>query len=466
LTINQPGDRYEREADQVAEMVLRMPEPGVQRQPLEEEEEELQMKEAGPSPVPATAPPIVQSVIRTPGHPLDVGTRASMEPRFGADFGSVRVHTDAQAAESAQAINARAYTVGRDVVFGAGQYAPGTGAGRRLLAHELAHVVQQREAGGTLFGGPHIQRWTFLGEERWHVSPFPERVMKVWTGTESEWTNDLKDMDEREEYWASLKGFLDVSNDPSIVNRTQPPRHLGNVPYTNTITRAPNDHEKLEFLRALYNMGGDLDLWRGGLFEGGAWAHFAEDDLATFLRKHQGMLIADVSAQGRVINDAGVQAIAEQGGRRPTMAMIINAGATAHKGVDLVMTANRMSGQARQTAHATAMETIRNAGRVIRETLEAHDARVAFNQQVTGAVFDTVWGAIPGGGTLATAGMNLLKTGLKEGLRRAQAQSGPRDQADAINAKFVETCNNLVRSGHILSADAQDAINGFEAVRR
>jgi hypothetical protein len=146
LTINQPGDRYEREADQVAEMVLRMPEPGVQRQPLEEEEEELQMKEAGPSPVPATAPPIVQSVIRTPGHPLDVGTRASMEPRFGADFGSVRVHTDAQAAESAQAINARAYTVGRDVVFGAGQYAPGTGAGRRLLAHELAHVVQQENS--------------------------------------------------------------------------------------------------------------------------------------------------------------------------------------------------------------------------------------------------------------------------------------------------------------------------------
>jgi hypothetical protein len=158
LAINQPGDRYEQEADRVAETVMRMPEPQVQRkcaaceeeeqvqrQPLEEEEEELQMKEAAPAAAPATAPPIVQSALSAPGRPLDAGTRASLEPRFGADFSGVRVHTDAQAAESAQAINARAYTVGRDVVFGAGQYAPQTGAGRRLIAHELAHVVQQGE---------------------------------------------------------------------------------------------------------------------------------------------------------------------------------------------------------------------------------------------------------------------------------------------------------------------------------
>jgi hypothetical protein len=149
LTINQPGDRYEQEANQIAEQVMRMPEPGVQRQPLEEEEEELQMKEAGStSAAPATAPPAVQSALSMPGHPLDAGTRAYMEPRFGADFSGVRVHTDGQAAESAQAINARAYTVGRDVVFGAGQYAPQTGAGKRLLAHELAHVVQQQLGAG------------------------------------------------------------------------------------------------------------------------------------------------------------------------------------------------------------------------------------------------------------------------------------------------------------------------------
>ena len=92
---------------------------------------------------PATVPPVVREVLGSPGRPLDAQTRAFMEPRFGHDFGQVRVHTDERAAESARAVNAHAYTVGRDVVFGAGRYSPGTQEGRRLLAHELAHVVQQ-----------------------------------------------------------------------------------------------------------------------------------------------------------------------------------------------------------------------------------------------------------------------------------------------------------------------------------
>jgi hypothetical protein len=97
---------------------------------------------------PETAPPIVHEVLRSPGRPLDTETRAFMEPRFGHDFSQVRVHTDAKAAQSAQAVNALAYTVGRNVVFGAGQYAPGTSEGWRLLAHELTHVVQQRAYSG------------------------------------------------------------------------------------------------------------------------------------------------------------------------------------------------------------------------------------------------------------------------------------------------------------------------------
>ncbi len=88
-------------------------------------------------------PPIVHDVLASSGQPLDAGTREFMEPRFGHDFSGVRVHTDAKAAESARAVNALAYTVGRDVVFGRGQYAPGTSGGRKLLAHELTHVVQQ-----------------------------------------------------------------------------------------------------------------------------------------------------------------------------------------------------------------------------------------------------------------------------------------------------------------------------------
>lgn len=88
-------------------------------------------------------PPLVQEVLNSPGQLLDLNTRAFMEPRFGHDFSGVRVHTDSKAAESAQAVNALAYTVGRNVVFRTGQYAPHTLKGRCLIAHELAHTIQQ-----------------------------------------------------------------------------------------------------------------------------------------------------------------------------------------------------------------------------------------------------------------------------------------------------------------------------------
>jgi GH24 family phage-related lysozyme (muramidase) len=91
----------------------------------------------------AAVPPIVQEVLEMPGRPLDLAARGFMESRFALDFSGVRVHKDARAAESARAVNALAYTVGRNVVFGAGQYAPATMAGKRLLAHELTHVAQQ-----------------------------------------------------------------------------------------------------------------------------------------------------------------------------------------------------------------------------------------------------------------------------------------------------------------------------------
>jgi len=90
-----------------------------------------------------SVPPIVHDVLRSPGQPLDAGSRAFMEPRFGHDFSQVRVHTDAKAAESARTVNALAYTVGQDVVLGSGQYSPQTSRGRWLLAHELAHTIQQ-----------------------------------------------------------------------------------------------------------------------------------------------------------------------------------------------------------------------------------------------------------------------------------------------------------------------------------
>jgi hypothetical protein len=110
----------------------------------------LQRRAAGPAS--GIAPSIVHEVLRSPGQPLDPTTRAFMEPRFGHDFSRVRVHTDARAARSADAVNALAYTVGRDVAFGAGRYTPHTNEGRKLLAHELTHVRQQ--AGLSAGAGP------------------------------------------------------------------------------------------------------------------------------------------------------------------------------------------------------------------------------------------------------------------------------------------------------------------------
>jgi hypothetical protein len=93
------------------------------------------------------APPRVRDALDSPGQALDVPTRASIEPLFGQDFSRVQVHTGPRASETAAALNARAYTIGEHVVFGAGRFAPHADDGRRLLAHELAHVVQNRRYG-------------------------------------------------------------------------------------------------------------------------------------------------------------------------------------------------------------------------------------------------------------------------------------------------------------------------------
>jgi Domain of unknown function (DUF4157) len=103
---------------------------------------ELQRK-ASNQQEPSEVPPIVHEVMLSSGQPLDKATRNFFEPRFGHDFSGVRVHTDLRAAESARAVNALAYTVGHNVVFGDGGYAPSSSEGKRLIAHELAHVVQQ-----------------------------------------------------------------------------------------------------------------------------------------------------------------------------------------------------------------------------------------------------------------------------------------------------------------------------------
>jgi hypothetical protein len=128
LRIGQSNDIFEQEADRVAEQVMRVPEPLM--------EGKLDNAEAS-----SDIESHVNS-IRGGGQPLPESVRRFFEPRFGQDFTQVRIHTDTKSTESAKGVNALAYTVGRDVVFGFGQYAPNTVEGKKLLAHELTHVVQ------------------------------------------------------------------------------------------------------------------------------------------------------------------------------------------------------------------------------------------------------------------------------------------------------------------------------------
>jgi uncharacterized protein DUF4157 len=192
LQVGAVDDPLEREADRVAEQVMRMPGPArvqsapprgaagtqeepyptlsdarsaVQREcscggscdkckaaPADDEHGKVQRKPAAAqistiASSPATSgmltPPIVHEVLRSPGQPLDPAARVFFEPKFGTDFSRVRLHSDALAGQSAHDIKAQAYTVGHNIVFGPGRLSLGTQEGRRLLAHELAHVAQQ-----------------------------------------------------------------------------------------------------------------------------------------------------------------------------------------------------------------------------------------------------------------------------------------------------------------------------------
>lgn len=191
LEVGTVDDPLEREADRVAEQVMRMRDPmastnstargsssylqtgrpealeatlqrkcscggscdkckaeqaddehaNVQRKPVPQ----ISAIASSPSSAGMTAPPIVHEVLRSAGQPLDAGTRAFFEPRFGYDFGSVRLHTDSRATESAARIHANAYAVGNNLVVANGRCAANTHAGRLLLAHELTHVIQQAQ---------------------------------------------------------------------------------------------------------------------------------------------------------------------------------------------------------------------------------------------------------------------------------------------------------------------------------
>ena len=152
LAISQPNDPAEQEADRVAEQVMRMADPMLQRHckgcsdasspsPSDDEEPQIQRQANGKGGTGEVASDITNRL--GAGVQLDIASRAYFEPRFVHDFGDVRIHNGPQADTAAASVQARAFTLGRDVVFAAGEHDPGSEGGKRLLAHELTHVVQQ-----------------------------------------------------------------------------------------------------------------------------------------------------------------------------------------------------------------------------------------------------------------------------------------------------------------------------------
>jgi hypothetical protein len=154
LTVSGPDNQYEEEADQVADQVMRMAAPPLP--PADQNEETksgVQRAALGLAPqvqasadgTPAVTPELESSIhrLKGSGHPLSATDRTFFEDRMGVDLRDVRVHTGPDAVQTSRDLSARAYTVGSDIAFNEGAYQPGSSDGRRLLAHELTHVVQQ-----------------------------------------------------------------------------------------------------------------------------------------------------------------------------------------------------------------------------------------------------------------------------------------------------------------------------------
>lgn len=143
LAIDTPGDIYEQEADAAAEWIMATPVSHSVQRPTRGKT--VQGKTTADVGVESTYP-IVDGAVRSAGGPLDAATRAFMEPHFGRDFSGITIHSSSEAAGTARALQAHAFTVGSHIVFGAGQYAPQSDSGRKLIAHELTHVLQQESA--------------------------------------------------------------------------------------------------------------------------------------------------------------------------------------------------------------------------------------------------------------------------------------------------------------------------------
>ena len=190
LSVNAPGDIYEQEADRTADQVIHMPEAQIlecgaaaadeylKERKQQDKHDRWSIQRLYANPPGETLPPdIVKEALSSPGCPLDTPTRVFMEQRFGHNFSNVRIHTDSRASESAQTVNALAYTASNHIVFRENFYQPHSLTGRHLLAHELTHVIQQ----GAAWPGTESAPLNFLQkQERERISPRRVDNLRNW----------------------------------------------------------------------------------------------------------------------------------------------------------------------------------------------------------------------------------------------------------------------------------------------
>jgi hypothetical protein len=251
LVVGRSDDPFELEADRIAEQVLGRATIDARHAPRISR---IPASAVGTGAAESPAPASVEQAIRSSGQPIEPALRADMERRFGYDFGAVRIHTDGAAARSARDVNARAYTIGANIVFDAGQFAPATVAGRRLLAHELTHVVQQsgpmrQEASASAPKAQRVQRDKAIREPVVLPEPVTKDDQTHWYHDQGQW------------FYADLR-----SNIQWHLNRFDP-RDFMLVVVSNAKQRAQLAAEK--------RGSASLARYCGGLVEGAVGATFA-----------------------------------------------------------------------------------------------------------------------------------------------------------------------------------------------
>ena len=354
----------------------------------------------------------------------------------------------------------------------------------RALARAIVERVHERVA--TSGAGPSLQRkgadiaasptaitrageqllqratWWNWGTEAYTRVGGQYLEMTVWTTDRKEWAKYLDNLDDFDEYWENVAGLLQVCNHPAIASR----RSLSSSwDYYNDIVGVPEKEDQVEFLAALYEKGGTLDLWHGDWNDwdgSGAWVKQADKELSLFIRRNQGLYLATLGEAGADMEN--LEAVAMQGGYSTVKAMVANAGVTVFKALDLLLAAET------EGEKSMATQLVRNSSLTIHAALKANAARVSLEQSVINAVFDNVWGTLPGGGMVLEAGKTMLKSLVTTAMQGGPGGE-PAAQAKKIWLNFQEAANKLTQTPKdngkplakrtLSNADAQSAINAF-----